>query len=270
MQNADFEILRDQLDAPVLSLPNSKNTCTPHFHRQMEILYVVSGENLVTVNDTTLVLSAGQMSVADSFDVHSYQSKGDLSICMIIPYAFMQSFINQKNGRCLSKNFLLEPSVTRKFKSLIDILYENWSPEANLFNQGIMTAILGFLLKHIPLVENTRSQSQDLIIRILQYIEENFKNDISLESVAKNFGYNKYYFSKLFNTYLHCHFNEYINMARAKYAIRLMNERKDMPVLHAVLDSGFPSIPTFYRFFKQHYGMSPSEWMRLNNRETLS
>lgn len=260
IEKATFEIIRDYTDEPMLSLPIDYNTCKPHFHRQMEILYVTEGKNQVQINDTVRVLTKNQMMVADSFDQHSFQSLGDLSICMIIPYSKLNRFISQKNGGQLSTNFILDERISLEFKEILDLLAKYWTNINNPVVDGLIQVFLGLILRYIPITKNNESKNRLLISDILYFIEENFTKNLTLELMAQHFSYSKYYFSKLFNESFHCHFNDYINMVRTQNVIYLVRE-KGVPVLNAIMDSGFTSVPTFYRYFKLHFGYSINKYL---------
>ena len=259
MANYFFEQIRDINDEFVCSLPHERNTFPAHLHKQMEVIYVVKGQNRVTINDTTLILTDNQLAIADSFDSHEYEHITDTSITMILPYYALSQYNDFKNGRALATNFILDEAVGLQFKELIDLMYRNRYDKFIL--DGLITAFTGLIIKHIPLVKNETTAHRLLVLDILKYVEENFKKELTLEETAKHFAYSKYYFSKLFNNLLGCHFETYINIVRTQNVLHLIKDKK-YNITDAVSESGFSSIPTFYRFFKSKYKCSIKTYIK--------
>lgn len=247
-----FENARDLDETFVVSEPNPYNTCEPHFHRQFEILYVIKGENEVIINSSKRTVCAGEIAFADSYDVHAFQSKDDcMSVSIIFPYDVMHNFIKQRGTNRFAQNFIPQNEAI-KFIPLLNMMQQYKNIHDLLLN-ALAESFLGLLLRTYPLIPAKNKQST-LIYKILNYLEDNFRTNITLETTASHFGYNKFYFSKLFHFYFHCNFNTYLNSLRVRNARRLI-EQDGMSVLNAALDSGFNSMPTFYRAYKKHYGV---------------
>lgn len=256
MENFYFENARDLNENFVVSEPNPYNTCEPHFHRQFEILYVVEGENEVIINTTKRLLSAGEIAFADSYDIHAFQSKkGCMSVSIIFPYAVMHNFIKQRGTNRFAENFISKKDAL-EFIPILTMM-QRYKNMHDLLLNSLAEAFLGLLLRTYPLIP-AKSKQSELIYKILNYLEDNFRSNITLEITANHFGYNKFYFSKLFHFYFHCNFNTYLNSLRVRHARRLI-EQEGLSVLNAALDSGFNSMPTFYRAYKKQYLLSENQ-----------
>lgn len=109
----------------------------------------------------------------------------------------------------------------------------------------------------------------DLASRILFYIDENFKNDISLSTLANNFGYSSSYISRYFKDCFNIGFNRYLNILRLKNALLLMNKNK-YDITYCALESGFNSIHTFYRAFRNEFKCTLKEYYEFNKIKILN
>ena len=96
--------------------------------------------------------------------------------------------------------------------------------------------------------------------KILIYIHEHYTENISLASVAAHFGYNASYVSGLFKSSINLGILRYINLLRLKNVITLMQEQKHSTEF-CVTESGFRSVRTFYRAFRETFGCSPKEYL---------
>ena len=95
---------------------------------------------------------------------------------------------------------------------------------------------------------------------IIQYVHAHFNNEkISLESVARQTGINKYAVSRFFSQKLQSSFSSYINMLRLSTAqSQLANTTKDITSI--MLDCGYQNQQVFNRNFKKLLGITPSQY----------
>ena len=263
MENFFFETKRELNDEYVIS-KIAQHECAPHIHRQMEILYVLSGEYQASVNDQTAKLCKNQIAVADSFDVHKWEPNHATAFYIVIPYSALSAFIEQKNGKILSNHFILDSEVCLHIKSLAQALKQNIISPEPLITEGLTKVLLGILLQNLPLTEKSKFNKNFLVHEVLDYIEQNFMHDITLEIISERFSYSKYYFSRTFNQILGCHLETYINMIRTQNVLYLMKKKK-YSVTEAVFESGFSSLPTFYRYFKTRYKCSVTQYLKKEN-----
>lgn len=101
--------------------------------------------------------------------------------------------------------------------------------------------------------------SDDIIYRTVSYISANFNKSISLDGMAHDLGVSKFSLSRLFSKTFHSSFNQYVNEARLGYACQRI-ETTDDTLTEISMDSGFGSLRTFNRVFKEKYRLTPSEY----------
>ena len=65
------------------------------------------------------------------------------------------------------------------------------------------------------------------MLKVLDYIYENYSEELSLPFVASKFGYTTNYFSTLFNKFTAMNFNDYVNWVRYNKAVILLNDSKN-------------------------------------------
>jgi len=97
--------------------------------------------------------------------------------------------------------------------------------------------------------------------KMLEYIDENCRDLISLEDVAKVGNYNPSYVSKLFASKAGVNFHEYITRARMQHALSDI-KYTSKSLIQIAADSGFSSPKAFNRSFKKIFGESPSEYRK--------
>jgi AraC-like DNA-binding protein len=118
-------------------------------------------------------------------------------------------------------------------------------------------------VKEIAVVENKAAGNNEMIEKIMNYINDHFTNpQISLFSVADEFGITEFYLSHLFKEKSGINFSKYLEKTRMDYAQMLLAE-KHYKVVDAALEAGYSSHQAFGRAYHKYFGKSPSAY---NNR----
>lgn len=94
------------------------------------------------------------------------------------------------------------------------------------------------------------------------YIRDNCDKPLTLEDAADYAGFSKYYFARAFKEATSFHFHEYLIDQRMMKAETLLGDSA-LSITDIAFLSGFGSIATFNRIFKQKKGYSPSKFRLL-------
>ena len=98
--------------------------------------------------------------------------------------------------------------------------------------------------------------------RIEAYIEENYAQDLSLQSISQALNYSEAYFCKLFKQCFRVNFSAYLNDYRIAKAKELLSTT-DLGVKDVSYACGYADSSYFARVFKRQTGQTPSDY-RLN------
>lgn len=228
-----------------------------HFHSQIEILLIHEGEAEVWINDRREILRAGELSVALSFDPHSYRSLSSCSAtCLIIPLDLCGEFKNASRNKQLNTPFFRDTAL---FEELNGYCEELMSGGNALKRQGSIYMILGVLLEQMQPEGEGKNDDPLPATRILFYINEHYTEPLTLSSIAAEFGYNPSYLSRYFKSFFHIGINRYITLMRLRKAVLLMRQKKN--IVSAAYESGFHSVRTFYRAFYEEFQCTPKEYI---------
>ena len=105
--------------------------------------------------------------------------------------------------------------------------------------------------------------SQNALSAILNFCENNYREDISLDIVSKSLGFSKSHISHIFSDKLRMNFRNYINSLRLNYATELLSNEK-RSITEIASESGFDTIRTFNRAFRKMHNTSPLEYRKQN------
>jgi two-component system response regulator YesN len=105
-------------------------------------------------------------------------------------------------------------------------------------------------------------KSNENLINAISYIKKHYREDLSLDTVAKNAFVSNYYLSHLFRDEMNMTFSDYVNKVRMDAAIKLMKETK-MSIQEIAVQSGFADASYFTKTFKKYHGITPKKYMSL-------
>ena len=96
---------------------------------------------------------------------------------------------------------------------------------------------------------------------VIDYIEMNYQNQITLDEIANEAGFSKFHFTRFFKDMTGVTFLNYLNNFRiTKVEEALLNT--EISITNIAMKSGFKNIKTFNRVFKNIKGCSPMEYRR--------
>ena len=102
-----------------------------------------------------------------------------------------------------------------------------------------------------------------LIQKSIEYMQEHFRESLTLTDISRTIGLSVSYFSYLFKQETGKNYIEYLNEIRLLATMKdLMNT--DEKVVVVAQKNGFQNLEYFSRYFKKQTGDSPARWRKLN------
>ncbi|MBR6602995.1 MAG: helix-turn-helix transcriptional regulator [Clostridia bacterium] len=218
-----------------------------HFHKNPEVIYVESGEVLVTCEGGSLLLHENDYLMIFPNSVHDY-STPDSSVSYVA--VFSEDHVPEfskiiKNKSAKLKVFNCPNNITSHLKEYF-FKKQNIDKFTKL---SCLYMICGEFLKTAELREKKKAELP--VQKIIEYVEKNFMSDITMHDVAKELGYEYHYFSRCFGEIFHTNFKSFVNTYRIERAEQLMKNEKMSKTEIAAL-SGFGSVRSFNRVLREH------------------
>ena len=236
----------------ITTTPSKRHSVMPHFHDSIEIIAVASGSYTVRVDGEERRLSDGEIAFVDSFATHSTRSEGDATHFAVTISSKYFAGVTQLKERTFPP-FLVKVDGTDEIFSVLEtaqLLLDKGKNEA--VKRGFVELFLGALLSLYPTVERPKRRTAENVREILLYVNEHFREPLTLEGLAHKFGYTENYFSSLFNKFVGMNLREYLNRRRLAEVLALEKKGGDTPLYRMVLEAGFESQNTFYRALKKY------------------
>ena len=168
----------------------------------------------------------------------------------------------------------LNEEIKRNITSLISEIKEEFVWKKPYFELMIKSKLLTIITHLIRECDLKSVDDSELIVKrknierleaILQYINENFDKEVTLDSIAQKFFMNNSYFSDYFKKNMGINFSEYLTRVRVNEAIRLFSE-KNIGSTEVAFICGFNNTASFYNAFKRIAGKNPGDFKKIQNK----
>ena len=264
-KNCFYENIHDTKKNLVAQLcHSSKNACIqPHFHRCIEIIYFLEGGAKISVNDNVFQIAQDEIFFSRKCTPHSIEYDKSSTVLLIIPPKFSSDFEFIFQDTSIPSH-LNDAEFNKTLKEYFLHLSKNIE-NSDMIVKGFVNIIIGKLFGHYPKVKIENPSNIDVIIDVLNYIDKHYKEEITLDNISKHFGYNKYYFSRLFNVTIGQSLTNYINGIRISNLLIQARKEDKTNLSKLILDFGFESFSTFYRACYQKYNLPPKKLLKLDN-----
>ena len=242
-----------------------------HWHERMELILVHSGSIEVDFGIEKLLIGKNSVIIVPPYRLHGGYAGDEGAVFQTVMFdvstffnqtpaskSLLEPIVNLKvNFDFFSKNSELIQSLTELFS-----LKESSENESALFISAYIYKILGLLHKHCTIsTEEISSQRNEKNLNdILNYIDKNLDENITLDSLAVDFGYSKEYLCRKFKTATGFTFSNYIKILRLEKA-KLLLSKTDEKIGTVAFHCGFHDFSYFCRCFKEAYKISPSEYV---------
>ena len=107
--------------------------------------------------------------------------------------------------------------------------------------------------------DNMRNMDSEVSNAVMTYINNHYREELSLEDVAKFAGFSRYYFSRSFKRQTGYSFKDYLCQKRLQVAMDLLI-RTNRSMRDVAIESGFGSVATFNRVFREKKGCTPTQY----------
>ena len=259
MKDITYEYFHDK-DTELNVAQGENRTCGSHFHRSIEILYVMDGAIRTEINGKEYLAEPDDIIFVHGYYTHAFAPEPSYrKIFFVIPSNYGNDFdtIFQRSS--------LPPILDDKefnrdnIRDLFQKMFDEQEHMPSLVKKGYLNVVLGSIIDRYPLLPLEKNEGVDILVGVLNYIDNNYASPVTLDALSKTFGYNKYYFSRLFNKYVGENLNNYVNIVRLQHFMSAAKKEENTPIAELAFSCGFDSLTTFYRYFNKIYGATPKE-----------
>lgn len=111
-----------------------------------------------------------------------------------------------------------------------------------------------------PSKNSLREEYISRINRVIDYIEENIDQELTLEQLARVATFSQFHFHRIFRAMHGETLNQFIHRVRLEKAASQLQENPQKSITEIAFDCGFSGSSAFARAFKDKFKMSASQW----------
>lgn len=246
-----------------------------HWHRSVEIFALYEGTLDFYINEENHPLTPGEFMLVNSNEIHSVDAPGtNLTIVLQIPLkTFEEYFTGEQFIR-----FTHEPKTQDKeVMELIRQMYEAYQSKACGYEmkvRGLYYTLLHLLVtkyRELDVSPDMLKQNQKLrrLSTITAYLKDNYTAELSLENLAKIFGYSPAYLSRMFQKYAGINYKSYLQNIRVECAYKEL-ANTEHTISEVALNNGFPNSKALTKAFEKKYGLLPSEFRKIKKDKKVT
>lgn len=239
----------------------------PHSHNFLEILCVQDGKGIINIEEKQFPIYTGDIVIYNAGVTHYEKSSVESPIAASF-IAFDNVQLKDMPKNCIlpeGKNCIF--NTGRETKNLIElfkILRNEISVKDDFYVEiadNISRTILIYILR---IINSNQNIAKPLYIdksieKVLEYIDDNYLDSISLDKIAQDCFINKYHLSHLFSEQVGITVGQYILNKKLEFAKTLLRETKS-PINIISIKCGFNDISYFARTFKKHIKCTPVQY----------
>ncbi|WP_050636044.1 AraC family transcriptional regulator [Candidatus Stoquefichus sp. SB1] len=241
-----------------------------HWHRSIEITMIMKGAVRLKVVNEEYIIHQNEFVFVNSGLLHTVEETEDSGeiegLIVVLAYDFMKESYPEidKYYFDLYKDDTQLDHIRIIFNQLIE-LYENLDDYAYIKIKALLLDLVYILVKYCAVPINDNHKYKKFLNSkqyVLDYIEENYNEDLSLEKIAKEFAVSPVHFSRVFYKVFGIHYKKYVT------DFRLYNAYEDVigsdkTIQQIALIHGFPNVKSFIRDFQKNYGKTPYQYRML-------
>lgn len=242
-----------------------------HWHQETMFLIVEKGTAIVHCNSQPFPVSPGDLIIIHSNDIHYVENHCHHLIEYYI--MFDTAFLRSSRGDSCQTGYITpfeenrirfqthiknDPELAEKVLAIFHE-YENKRPAFELAIKSHLYAMFVLLFRNyrLPSAATPESSRHHQLRLVLQYVDNNYNQKITLEELAQMAHMSRHHFCRLFKALTGMPPIEYVNHLRINTAIKLLQQNR-LSVSEAAQAVGFSDSNYFSRLFKKYKHVSPT------------
>ena len=270
MMQQEFEIISFGSKTPMKLHCYRGNNTDRHWHHDLELFLVLRGNIEFICDDELIQLHDDDLYAINPNAVHAFRpSTPSIAISLRIDLQKIDDLDENIHFKCNSADDNDKGKYYPIKRLIAELVKANANPSDDnyLRNRSIMYSILFELVKNFR-IEKTGSEINtkkyfERLRNILKYIDEHYREALTLNQLAETQHLSVPYLSSFFDKYLGVNFLTYYNELRLEHATNELLLSDDS-VETIALNNGFTNPRTFVTLFKRKYGTLPSLYRKKN------
>lgn len=242
-----------------------------HSHEdRVEILYLLSGSGWHTIGKYRYPTSAGDLVIINSGVLHEEKVRGKEPLEFYCCAVTNLSLKGKKRGQLIDEDRVpvLESGSQKQIVEDLFKVIQKESMSENVWKNEICTFLASALvLKVAEMTQGSEcmdSQEQKehwMIEKVQNYMEQNFRDKISLQDMAEIVSVTPWYLERVFKKYTGDSLNQYLIHLKLGYAQNLFRDTSKS-IAQVAEEVGYDNPSYFSQLFKKKFGVTPGAYRK--------
>lgn len=244
-----------------------------HYHNAFEIYYLQDGKRGYDIRNKSFRVEKGNIILINKYKKHKTFNPGKGYFKRVL-IKFKESSLGSFSGEnfdllhCFNKGINII-RMDAKSRIMIENIFTQMENEKrkkqsgkSIYLKTLLTELLIYINRYIEGNIDHRERGYHVkIVKIMNYIDQNYYKDLTLSWLADKFSYSSSYLSSLFKEKSNYTITEYINNVRIKEAQNLLLN-KDLNITKISEAIGYNTLVHFERNFKKITGFTPTTYRK--------
>ncbi|MBE6703408.1 MAG: helix-turn-helix domain-containing protein [Ruminococcaceae bacterium] len=263
MSGTIYKFEREMLKGEDIHIQKKQNHTwyKKHWHNYFEIIYYKNCVGYCTLNGVKHDLSKSCLFFLTPKDFHEIVTREtDNSHSIII--SFSEQIVDKKLLDALTEKPIVLydlPALLRDQIEELSVIFCGKTSYREQYLKHLLNCVLIRILETGQPLSVVSKDISPIVRESICYMLTNPAEHITLDTFAAKFGITKTYFSHLFHDSTGVSFKKYLTALRMECAKRMLCE-KELSIIDVGFECGFLTPSQFVRSFKNHVGLTPSEY----------
>lgn len=252
-----------------------------HFHNGYELIFIEKGSSEFIINHKAVHYKRNHIIFINQMEQHQMKplSSEYIRYVVIFDPDYFDRYVNdqilcsifKQRPENFQNGFELPDSDAAYILKILKNCVSEHEAKQPFSNMSIMSGIVLLLINlyrnfstQFPSVKSNPAMGK--AARIQNYIDRHFLEDITIDFLSDKFHLNKYYMMDFFKEVTGYTLKRYVALKRISHAKNLLFY-SDKNISEIAIACGFNSVSNFIRSFKNHEGITPLSFRKLNGKE---
>ena len=228
-----------------------------HYHRNLEIYGVLKGRVYVTVAGEQRLLTDGQIAIVDSLERHGYEIDGQAEVFYLHIGTRYLNNLRVLYPKQRLPYWLLDEQYNKIIYDDILAAIKAEKPVPELRRLALICQLFYDIIEHYGTIDDIGNdlQNEDIVIQVVQYIYDHYQENITLETLSRQFFVSPKALSKKIKKRINVDLRVFINDIRVQRALEMWDDPKNCgkSINQIAAQCGFSSMATFYRSYERNF-----------------
>ena len=232
-----------------------------HYHDSFEIYYMKDGSCDYFIGSSSFPVTKGDVVLIPAGTIHR-------TIYGALPHSrylvnFTGDYITEELRQRFFEADLIyrNADITDELEAIFAKLEAEYSTDDS-FTPGMLSAytceLLCLIFRNKNEICEQRERENRLVSLAVEYLLENYMNDVTLASVARELSVSFEHLSRIFKRETGFGFNEYLTLLRLQRAEYMLKNEPGLKISEVAYSVGFNDSNYFSYKFKQQFGCPPT------------